>query len=56
MLPCSNPEFNLADCFENKFVAEEGYLKNSDSYFDSYSHFAIHEEMLKDKVNNIFKK
>jgi hypothetical protein len=25
--------------------------KGLDYYFDSYSHFSIHEEMLKDKVN-----
>jgi protein arginine N-methyltransferase 1 len=27
-----------------------GYIKDSDYYFDSYSHFSIHEEMLKDTV------
>jgi protein arginine N-methyltransferase 1 len=27
-----------------------GYVKDSDYYFDGYSHFNIHEEMLKDKV------
>ena len=27
-----------------------GYVKEDDYYFDGYSHFSIHEEMLKDKV------
>lgn len=27
-----------------------GYIKDSDYYFDSYSHFSIHEEMLKDTI------
>ena len=27
-----------------------GYVKEEDYYFDGYSHFSIHEEMLKDKV------
>jgi predicted RNA methylase len=28
----------------------EGYVADFDSYFNSYSHFYIHEEMLKDKI------
>lgn len=27
-----------------------GYIKDNDYYFDGYSHFSIHEEMLKDTV------
>lgn len=27
-----------------------GYIKDPDYYFDSYSHFSIHEEMLKDSI------
>lgn len=27
-----------------------GYVKDSDYYFDGYSHFSIHEEMLKDSI------
>ena len=27
-----------------------GYVKEDDYYFDGYSHFSIHEEMLKDKI------
>jgi len=30
-----------------------GYEKDSDYYFDSYSHFNIHEDMLKDKIRTI---
>ena len=29
---------------------EMGYVKEEDYYFDGYSHFSIHEEMLKDTV------
>jgi protein arginine N-methyltransferase 1 len=47
-IPAStDKEFNLDTCFKNQFVLEEGYVKDTDYYFDSYSHFAIHEEMLK---------
>ena len=27
-----------------------GYIKDKDYYFDGYSHFSIHEEMLKDSI------
>jgi len=27
-----------------------GYIKDADYYFDGYSHFSIHEEMLKDTI------
>ena len=44
-------DFDLNTCFMEKFIKEENYQKyENDSYFDSYSHFAIHEEMLKDRV------
>jgi ribosomal protein L11 methylase PrmA len=29
---------------------QNGYKKDNDYYFDSYSHFNIHEEMLKDQI------
>jgi hypothetical protein len=37
--------FNLATCFleENKEPNSTGYEKQDDYYFDSYSHFNIHE-------------
>ena len=48
--------FDIEDCM-NGFQAkpEEGYEKNSDYYFDSYAHFNIHEEMLKDQVYKTIK-
>ena len=45
--PSTDKEFNLETCFKDQFILEEGYVKDTDYYFDSYSHFAIHEEMLK---------
>lgn len=30
-----------------------GYEKDADYYFDSYSHFGIHEDMLKDKIRTM---
>ena len=52
--PTTEPGFELENCFEgNVFVPEEGYIKDTDSYFDSYSHFAIHEEMLKDQARGL---
>eukprot|EP00828_Plagiopyla_frontata_P002876 TRINITY_DN1064_c0_g2_i2.p1 TRINITY_DN1064_c0_g2~~TRINITY_DN1064_c0_g2_i2.p1 ORF type:complete len:365 (-),score=65.66 TRINITY_DN1064_c0_g2_i2:66-1160(-) len=47
---CKDKDFDLATCFENKFKVGEGYEKDEDHYFDSYSHFSIHEDMLKDRV------
>ncbi len=32
---------------------KEGDLSSRDYYFDSYAHFAIHEEMLKDEVRTM---
>lgn len=43
------PGFDLNTCF--KTMADEnviGYVKDENYYYDSYSHFSIHEEMLKD--------
>lgn len=34
-------------CHKKPYV---GYVKDADYYFDSYSHFSIHEEMLKDNI------
>jgi protein arginine N-methyltransferase 1 len=42
--------FDLKTCFEIKSNETDYYLKDEDYYFDSYSHFSIHEDMLKDKV------
>ena len=43
-----------ADCEAQAVVADE--MTSRDYYFDSYAHFSIHEEMLKDEVclNNVF--
>lgn len=43
------PGFEL-DTFMNDFKAPDTLEEISDNYFDSYSHFGIHEEMLKDRV------
>jgi hypothetical protein len=40
--------FDLRTCFEQ--AAVNGYVKDPDYYFDSYAHFTIHEDMLKDNV------
>lgn len=49
--PAVDPEFNLEKCMENFRLGDQPYNKESDYYFDSYSHFHIHEEMLKDRVS-----
>lgn len=41
------PEFPIVD---SKPTQADADLTSSDYYFDSYSHFGIHEEMLKDEV------
>jgi SAM-dependent methyltransferase len=38
------------DEFMKKLVANLDYKNEKDSYFGSYSHFYIHEEMIKDSV------
>lgn len=42
--------FDIKNCFEIKSNETDFYVKDEDYYFDSYSHFSIHEDMLKDKV------
>lgn len=47
------PEQNSQTQQNGQQIQEEpyvGYVKDPDYYFDSYSHFSIHEEMLKDTV------
>jgi hypothetical protein len=34
-------------------AAGEGTLTSKDYYFDSYAHYGIHEEMLKDEVRTL---
>jgi hypothetical protein len=43
--------FDLRTCFEQ--AAVNGYVKDPDYYFDSYAHFTIHEDMLKDSGTGI---
>lgn len=42
--------FELDSCFEETKNKTRGYVKTEDYYYDSYSHFGIHEEMLKDNI------
>ena len=42
--------FDVKTCFDIKTNETDFYVKDEDYYFDSYSHFSIHEDMLKDKV------
>jgi protein arginine N-methyltransferase 1 len=37
----------------NEVEMKDGSLTSADYYFDSYSHFGIHEEMLKDEVRTL---
>jgi len=46
------PGFEIETCMKN-FATQDTYEKESDYYFDSYSHFNIHEEMLKDKTRTM---
>lgn len=36
--------------FKKQFTLAMNYKEDPDAYFGSYSHFGIHEEMLKDKI------
>lgn len=46
--------FDLETCMNDFKPPGPTYEKDSDYYFDSYGHFGIHEEMLKDKVLETF--
>ncbi len=48
------PGFEL-DSFMNDFKPPDTLEGGADNYFDSYSHFGIHEEMLKDRVKSLFR-
>lgn len=51
--PSKEEGFALRDCMKGfNLDPTEGYEQDSDYYFNSYAHFGIHEEMLKDKVKN----
>jgi len=48
----TEPGFNIDTCMNDFKIAGDTFEHDSDYYFDSYSHFSIHEEMLKDRVKN----
>ena len=45
---CTGTGIQNADCEAQPVAADE--MTSRDYYFDSYAHFSIHEEMLKDEV------
>ena len=49
--PSKEKGFNIENCMDD-FKTPDTYEKDSDYYYDSYAHFGIHEEMLKDKVQH----
>ena len=48
--PSQEKGFDIQNCMDD-IKTPKTYEKDLDYYFDSYSHFSIHEEMLKDKVH-----
>ena len=42
--------FDVKTCMDNFQAPDTTFQEGNDSYFDSYSHFSIHESMLKDRV------
>jgi type I protein arginine methyltransferase len=43
--------FEIENCMADfKVEGQETFEHDTDYYFDSYAHFSIHEEMLKDRV------
>lgn len=50
VLKSTEQGFDLQTCFLSHDKPLNGYIKDADYYYDSYSHFAIHEEMLKDRI------
>jgi type I protein arginine methyltransferase len=44
--------FDIENCMADfKVEGQDTFEHDPDYYFDSYSHFSIHEEMLKDRVH-----
>jgi hypothetical protein len=51
--PATEQGFNIEDCMKDLTVDQKDTFQHDpDYYFDSYAHFSIHEEMLKDRVMN----
>jgi len=48
-----NERFTIDEEFRKQVTADISYKENLDYYFGSYSHFYIHEEMLKDTVRTL---
>ena len=40
--PATEAGFDLRTCFNRDSLKEDGYIKDSDYYFDSYSHFSMY--------------
>lgn len=53
VFPSKEQNFDVKTCFDSKSNETDYYVKDEDYYFDSYSHFSIHEDMLKDKVRTL---
>ena len=51
--PSKEPGFDIQNCFSEDVLKSHGYIKDTDYYFDSYGHFNIHEDMLKDKTRTL---
>lgn len=51
----SNPpiDTNMEISISSELSPESAFPKSGDYYFDSYAHFGIHEEMLKDEVRTV---
>lgn len=49
--PTNTKDEALTNGLKNNIPAEE--MTSRDYYFDSYAHFGIHEEMLKDEVRTL---
>lgn len=45
------PGFDIETCMKDFKPPNQTFEKDADYYFDSYGHFGIHEEMLKDRVS-----
>ncbi len=48
--PADEAGFDIETCMQDFKPPGPTYEKDADYYFDSYGHFGIHEEMLKDRV------
>ena len=49
VIPSKETGFDISSCFEGKFD-ELDFNFGADAYFNCYSHFGIHEDMLRDRT------